>query len=67
MVQPSGTSSPDAGPTSLGGEAIQACQEEGSRMACGRVSERHGSYVTCAMGYRTCTNGVWSACQGDRR
>jgi hypothetical protein len=54
---------PDAGP--LVNEA-QPCDEEGARIECGRVTERHANYVTCSMGYRTCANGVWGACLGER-
>lgn len=44
----------------------QPCDEEGARVECGRVTERHANYVTCSMGYRTCTDGVWGACLGER-
>jgi hypothetical protein len=42
------------------------CEEEGAVVDCGRVREQHGDYVTCSMGTRTCTDGAWGACVGDR-
>jgi hypothetical protein len=44
----------------------QPCEEEGARIECGRVTERHANYVTCSMGYQTCTGGIWGACIGER-
>lgn len=46
---------------------LNACDDEGASIECGKVTERYGNYVTCSMGHRTCTNGVWSACLGTRR
>lgn len=43
-----------------------SCEEEGQSVDCGRVSQEFGSYVTCSMGTRTCSDGAWSACVGDR-
>src|SRR5687767_811708 len=43
-----------------------ACDDDGAVVDCGRVREQHGDYVTCSMGTRTCENGRWSECQGDR-
>jgi hypothetical protein len=43
-----------------------ACSDEGSRVDCGHVAQRFSDYVTCAMGTRTCSGGVWSACQSER-
>src|SRR5262245_45088075 len=42
------------------------CEEEGAVVDCGRVREQHDDYVTCSMGTRTCTDGAWGACVGDR-
>lgn len=33
---------------------------------CGTVTEKHDDYVTCSMGSRTCRDGVWGACVGER-
>jgi hypothetical protein len=54
---------PDAGPVV---NEAQPCDDEGARIECGRVTERHANYVTCSMGYRTCSDGVWGACIGER-
>src|SRR6185503_2020974 len=43
-----------------------ACDEEGVEVDCGRVREQYDDYVTCSMGLRKCTDGVWGACLGDR-
>jgi hypothetical protein len=43
-----------------------ACETEGAVADCGRVREQHDDYVTCSMGTRTCADGEWSACVGDR-
>jgi hypothetical protein len=43
-----------------------ACDDEGAELDCGRIREQHDDYVTCQMGTRTCADGAWSACQGDR-
>lgn len=42
------------------------CEVEGDQVDCGRVAETFDDYVTCQMGTRTCTDGVWSACTGSR-
>jgi hypothetical protein len=42
------------------------CEVEGDQVDCGRVTEVFDDYVTCQMGRRTCTDGAWSACTGDR-
>ena len=42
-----------------------ACASEAAVVSCGRVDSRDGNYVTCSMGYSTCTAGTWSACVGD--
>ena len=41
------------------------CSTSGATMACGYVKEQSGSYVTCAEGSSTCTNGAWSPCVAD--
>jgi hypothetical protein len=43
-----------------------ACDIEGETLDCGRIREQFDDYVTCQMGTRTCTDGAWSACTGDR-
>jgi hypothetical protein len=43
-----------------------ACDSEGTEIDCGRVREQHDDYVTCSMGTRTCTDGAWTECVGDR-
>ena len=43
-----------------------ACDDEGAQAECGQLRERYDDYVTCQMGTRTCTDGTWSACAGDR-
>ncbi|MGC4089238.1 MAG: dickkopf-related protein [Polyangiaceae bacterium] len=43
-----------------------ACAEEGESVDCGTTSEVLGDYVTCSMGKRSCVDGVWGVCVGDR-
>jgi hypothetical protein len=43
-----------------------ACDTEGEAVDCGRLRETFDDYVTCQMGMRTCSDGAWSACVGDR-
>ncbi len=43
-----------------------ACTTPGATVDCGRVQRSSGDYVPCAMGVRTCTDGSWSTCIGDR-
>ncbi|HLV65319.1 MAG TPA: hypothetical protein VKY73_05885, partial [Polyangiaceae bacterium] len=43
------------------------CETEGEEVECGKTEERHGDYLTCSIGKRTCTDGKWSACVGERR
>src|SRR5262245_24172684 len=38
------------------------CADEGASLECGTLSERRGDYAICAMGSRTCSDGVWSEC-----
>jgi hypothetical protein len=43
-----------------------ACDDEGAQVECGKVTEQHDDYLTCSMGFRTCTGGAWSECVGTR-
>jgi hypothetical protein len=43
-----------------------ACDEEGAIVECGKTTTVSDDYVTCSMGTRTCTEGKWSTCVGDR-
>ena len=42
------------------------CEKEAELVECGQVERRSGDYVSCTMGYRTCTDGAWGDCVGDR-
>ncbi len=42
------------------------CTTEGATFACGKVESQSGNYVTCSMGFSTCTAGLWGACVGNR-
>ncbi len=42
------------------------CETPGEAVDCGRVERTSGSYVSCSMGQRTCTDGKWGTCIGDR-
>ena len=42
-----------------------ACPTEGATAACGEVIRKAADYVTCSMGTRTCSGGMWGACVGD--
>ena len=42
-----------------------ACATPGETVDCGRVERTSGSYVSCSMGQRTCTDDKWGACIGD--
>src|SRR5688572_20398780 len=44
-----------------------SCEDEGAVADCGEVSETYEDYVTCSMGERTCLDGEWGECLGDRR
>ncbi len=57
-VEPDPCASPQAG---------CACDDEGAVVDCGSVKEEYDDYVTCSMGQRTCEEGTWGACLGDRR
>ena len=39
-----------------------ACPTNGASAACGRVDSRNGNYVTCSVGFSTCTAGTWGPC-----
>ena len=43
-----------------------ACAVDDQVVDCGRVEKVEGSYVTCAMGKRTCNAGKWGECIGDQ-
>jgi hypothetical protein len=34
---------------------------------CGEVAATYEDYVTCSLGSRTCTDGAWSECVGERQ
>jgi len=62
-------------PPTLQRTAVDACQEpnagcpcsdEGQRIDCGTVSEQRGNYVICSMGSRSCADGLWGECVGER-
>jgi hypothetical protein len=42
------------------------CTTPGATADCGRVERQFGDYVSCSMGARTCTDGKWGTCIGDR-
>lgn len=42
------------------------CSKEGTTADCGQTQSRSADDVVCALGTRTCTNGVWSACSVSR-
>ncbi len=41
-----------------------ACTTAGATAPCGSVTNRSGAYVTCSMGTRTCSDGLWGSCVG---
>lgn len=41
------------------------CETPGQVIPCGRLERRSGDYVTCAMGERACSDGMWTTCVGD--
>jgi WD40 repeat protein len=43
-----------------------SCPEQGLKLDCGKVTEVHDDYVTCSSGTRTCSDGTWSECIGER-
>jgi hypothetical protein len=42
------------------------CTEEGHEVECGKATQVNDDYVTCSLGTRTCADGKWGACVGDR-
>lgn len=44
-----------------------SCEDDGAIVDCGKVSATHDDYVTCSMGKRTCVDGSWGECLGERR
>jgi hypothetical protein len=42
------------------------CDTPDQVVDCGQVERVSGDYVSCAMGQRTCVDGAWGACIGDR-
>ncbi len=42
------------------------CDDEGSVAECGKVLRSSGDYLWCSVGHRTCTDGEWGECVGDR-
>ena len=42
------------------------CKTQGEVVDCGRVERVSGQYISCAMGQRSCDQGQWGACIGDR-
>jgi hypothetical protein len=42
------------------------CTPEAATADCGQVERQSGDYISCSMGARTCTDGKWGACIGDR-
>jgi len=42
------------------------CPTPGATADCGQVERKSGDYVSCSMGVRTCSDGKWGACIGDR-
>ena len=42
-----------------------ACDTADELVECGQIERRSGDYVTCSMGERRCTDGVWGECVGD--
>lgn len=41
------------------------CSPSGTTVACGKVTQQTGDYVTCEIGTATCNGSVWSACAGN--
>lgn len=60
-----GAGAPALGDCSVPAEGCE-CQHEDDRADCGTVAEEFDDYVTCSMGTRTCSDGVWGPCISDR-
>jgi hypothetical protein len=58
---------PGSGPGSVCAPGHQGCPcaQEGATAECGSVHDTAGNYVTCSIGYSTCTGGTWGACIGN--
>ena len=57
--------SPDADPCATPTTGC-SCDVEGATAECGIVREKIGDYVRCTPAYRTCVDGAWGPCVGDR-
>jgi PA14 domain len=42
------------------------CDTEAEVVDCGSVVRHSGDYTACSMGQRTCAEGKWGACEGDK-
>ena len=58
------TPPPVPGQCAVGREGC-GCDGQISSVACGRVTNKSGNYITCSTGYSACQNGVWGPCEGD--
>jgi hypothetical protein len=66
LVDTSETATPRAeDPFNYGPPPSEPCPTLGEKRECGRVYQTDGDYVTCSVGYQTCTDGSWSDCVGD--
>jgi len=52
-------------PFHYGPPPSEPCPTEGEQRECGRIYQTDGDYVTCSVGYQSCTDGSWSDCVGD--
>lgn len=43
-----------------------SCADEGEVVDCGKVTQEFDDYVTCSLGKRTCVEGEWGECVGER-
>ncbi|MEO7109844.1 MAG: hypothetical protein ABI183_05360, partial [Polyangiaceae bacterium] len=41
------------------------CSPSGATVACGKVTQQTGDYVTCEMGTSTCNGSTWGICAGN--
>ena len=56
-----------AGPQcEAGPETGCACPAEGATAECGELIQKHDGYISCSVGTRTCADGLWGACQGEK-
>jgi len=68
---PAARSGPGSGsldPADLCATPNQGCPCDGQAevVECGKVVEQHTDYVTCSVGHRSCDNGAWGECLGER-